>query len=159
MTFGARPRDPEYRFTVFQSLLAGFQDNYGYRGAQEARQRMEKDKPVFLYVKQLSALLGYHRLARRFGEQDEAEAWIAISGNGPGIPQEDQELIFDKFGQASSGRQRGGSGLGLAFCKLAVEAQKGRIGVASSPGMGSTFWFTLPMAESRNGAAAPQGNG
>ena len=72
------------------------------------------------------------------------EVWIAISDNGPGISQEEQELIFDKFGQAMGGRKQGGSGLGLAFCKLAVEAQHGRIGVASAPGKGSTFWFTLP---------------
>ena len=84
-------------------------------------------------------------------EQDEAEAWIAISDNGPGIPAEEHELIFDKFGQAAGGRKRGGSGLGLAFCKLAVEAQNGRIGLASSPGMGSTFWFTLPVAEAAEG--------
>jgi len=79
-------------------------------------------------------------------EQGETETWVAVSDNGPGIPQEDQERIFDKFGQAAGGRKRGGSGLGLAFCKLAVEAQQGRIGVASSPGMGSTFWFVLPRA-------------
>jgi signal transduction histidine kinase len=77
-------------------------------------------------------------------ELEKTEVWIAISDNGPGIPQEEQELIFDKFGQASGGSKRGGSGLGLAFCKLAVEAQHGRIGVASAPGRGSTFWFALP---------------
>jgi hypothetical protein len=64
--------DPEYRFGVYQALLAGCQDNYGYRGARAARQRMEKDKPVFFYVKQLSALLGYHRLALHFAQPDEA---------------------------------------------------------------------------------------
>jgi len=72
-------RDPEYRFTVYQSLLAGFQDNYGYRGAQEARRRMEKDQPVFFYVQHLSALIGYYRLACHFGQQDEADwAWHAF---------------------------------------------------------------------------------
>jgi len=80
-----------------------------------------------------------------------AEAWIAISDDGPGIPLEDQELIFDKFGQNAAGRKRGGSGLGLAFCKLAVEAQHGRIGVASAPGLGSTFWFALPAAKTDPG--------
>jgi hypothetical protein len=70
----ALAQDPEYRFKVYQALLAGFQDNYWYRGAQEARQRVPKDRPVFFYVKQLSALLGYYRLARHFGDQAEA-AW------------------------------------------------------------------------------------
>jgi hypothetical protein len=65
--------DPEYRFAVYQALLAGFQDNYWYRGAQRARQRMEKDKPVFFYGKALASLIGHHRLARHFGRPEEAE--------------------------------------------------------------------------------------
>jgi len=89
-------------------------------------------------------------------EMGEAEVWIAISDNGPGISQEEQELIFDKFSQAAGGRKRGGSGLGLAFCKLAVEAQHGRIGVASAPGRGSTFWFALPATEPTAGAGDSQ---
>ena len=63
--------DPEYRFVVYESMISGFQDNYGYGGAREAQRRMEKDKPVFFYVKNLSALIGYYRLASHFGDQAE----------------------------------------------------------------------------------------
>jgi len=68
----ADAKDPEYRFRVYQSLLAGFQDNYGYRGAREARARMQKDKPVFFHVRLLSALVGHYRLARHFAQAGEA---------------------------------------------------------------------------------------
>ncbi len=74
----------------------------------------------------------------------------SVSDAGPGIAEEFQEKIFDRFAQAlDQTGQRGqlGSGLGLAFCKLAVEAHGGRIWVESEPGEGSTFWFTLPVAD------------
>jgi hypothetical protein len=70
----ADAKNPEYRFRVYQALLAGYQDNYCYHGAAEARARMQKGKPVFFYVRTLSSLLGYYRLARRLGQDDEA-AW------------------------------------------------------------------------------------
>ena len=54
------------------------------------------------------------------------------------------ERIFEKFGQLDAG-SRVGTGLGLAFCKLAVEAHGGRIAVASTPGAGSTFSVTFPL--------------
>ncbi|MGH7538972.1 MAG: ATP-binding protein, partial [Gemmatimonadales bacterium] len=58
------------------------------------------------------------------------------------------EKIFEKFGQVEASRQgaKHSSGLGLTFCKLAVEAHGGRIGVDSQMGQGSTFWFVLPVA-------------
>jgi signal transduction histidine kinase len=71
-------------------------------------------------------------------------AHISVSDTGPGIPPELQQNIFNKFGQADVSHKRMGSGLGLAFCRLAVEAHGGRIGVESQSGQGSTFWFTLP---------------
>ena len=77
----ADTKDPEYRFRVYQSLLSGFQDNYGYQGARAARARMEKDKPVFFYVKTLSALIGYHRLAEHFGDAGEAR-WAQKTFDG-----------------------------------------------------------------------------
>jgi len=70
----------------------------------------------------------------------------AVTDQGGGIPPEYHQRIFDKFGQVES-RKEGrklSTGLGLAFCKLAVEAHGGRIGVDSEVGKGSTFWFTLP---------------
>jgi signal transduction histidine kinase len=69
---------------------------------------------------------------------------IAISDRGVGIAQKDQEKIFAKFGQV--GERRGGTGLGLTFCKLAVETHGGSIWVESKLGQGSTFFFTLPTA-------------
>ena len=67
---------------------------------------------------------------------------IAVVDCGVGIAPEDQEMIFAKFGQV--GERRGGSGLGLTFCKLVVEAHGGQIWVDSKVGQGSTFFFTLP---------------
>jgi two-component system sensor histidine kinase/response regulator len=72
---------------------------------------------------------------------------FTVADNGPGIPQEYHEIIFRKFEQAktpSAPRVRS-SGLGLAFCKLAVEAHGGRIWVQSAEGKGSQFHFTLPV--------------
>jgi signal transduction histidine kinase/transcriptional regulator with GAF, ATPase, and Fis domain len=70
---------------------------------------------------------------------------IAVVDCGVGIAPEDQEMIFAKFGQV--GERRGGSGLGLTFCKLVVEAHGGQIWVDSKVGEGSTFFFTLPVAQ------------
>lgn len=68
---------------------------------------------------------------------------IAVRDYGPGIAPADQEKIFAKFGQAGKWR-RDGTGLGLTFCKLTVEAHGGGIWVESTLGEGSTFAFTLP---------------
>ena len=70
---------------------------------------------------------------------------FAVSDNGPGIAPEFQDKIFDKFGQVEN-RQKGAkfsTGLGLTFCKLAVEAHGGTIGVISEVGVGSEFWFEI----------------
>lgn len=71
---------------------------------------------------------------------------VTVSDTGPGIPPEHHTRIFEKFGQVATGKERDkySSGLGLAFCKLAVEAHGGRIGVESAVGKGSAFWFVLP---------------
>jgi signal transduction histidine kinase len=71
---------------------------------------------------------------------------VTVRDQGPGIPPEYQAKIFEKFGQAGApgGTKRYSTGLGLTFCRLAVEAHGGQIGVESAVGAGSTFWFTLP---------------
>jgi signal transduction histidine kinase len=72
---------------------------------------------------------------------------IAVADRGPGVPAEHHDRIFQKFGQVENGGRprRASTGLGLAFCRLAVEAHSGRIGVQSEDGKGSTFWFELPV--------------
>jgi signal transduction histidine kinase len=77
-----------------------------------------------------------------------ADVTVSVSDNGEGIPPDEQEHVFEKFGQThSGGKHRHSTGLGLAFCRLAVEAHHGKIGVESEPGKGSTFWFTLPTRD------------
>jgi signal transduction histidine kinase len=70
-----------------------------------------------------------------------------VRDNGPGIPPEHQQKVFDKFWQGTA-REHGvkySSGLGLTFCKMVVEAHGGTIGVTSDVGAGSTFRFELPQ--------------
>jgi signal transduction histidine kinase len=71
---------------------------------------------------------------------------VCVRDAGPGIPVEYRHKIFEKFGQVEvhQERKKYSSGLGLTFCKLAIEAQGGTIGVESELGKGSTFWFELP---------------
>jgi signal transduction histidine kinase len=72
---------------------------------------------------------------------------VRVIDDGPGIPPEYRERVFDKFAQVPKTSRRG-SGLGLTFCRLAIEAHGGAIGVvARDDGReGSSFWLTLPLA-------------
>jgi signal transduction histidine kinase/DNA-binding NarL/FixJ family response regulator len=76
--------------------------------------------------------------------QNDSDCCIAISDQGPGIPEADRQHIFDKYWRTQG--ERGGEGLGLAIAKSLIEAHGGRIGVDSNLGGGSRFWFTLPLA-------------
>lgn len=71
---------------------------------------------------------------------------ISVSDTGEGIPENELKSIFDRFTQSShsSGRERGGAGLGLAFCKLAVDSFGGTIWAESTTGEGSEFTILLP---------------
>jgi signal transduction histidine kinase len=79
-------------------------------------------------------------------EPKEDGVLFSIRDNGPGIPVAYQEKIFEKFGQVEirQSARKYSTGLGLAFCKLAVEAHNGRIWVESEDGAGSTFFFEIP---------------
>ena len=83
---------------------------------------------------------------RLTARQSNGTVLFAVEDNGPGIPPEYHEVIFQKFGRVSTAhvpRVRS-SGLGLAFCKLVVDAHGGRIWVRSAPEQGSTFFVQLP---------------
>jgi len=83
---------------------------------------------------------------------------IHVADTGTGVPEQHREAIFDKYQQAMSRRigSRGSAGLGLAFCRMAVEAQGGRIWVDNQPGWGAVFSFTLPLFSGQVAAADGQ---
>jgi len=74
---------------------------------------------------------------------------IYVQDDGPGIPEADRERVFDKFTRLKSKADGGPSGLGvgLAFCKLAVQGHGGKIWVEAAPERGSKFLFTLPITK------------
>ena len=76
---------------------------------------------------------------------------IAVKDSGIGIPKEYQKVIFEKFKQFSydTATKPDGSGLGLSICKKIVKKSGGNIWVESRENQGSTFYFTLPLAESK----------
>ena len=96
-----------------------------------------------------------HLWARPESEDGSDLCVLGVSDEGPGIPQRELDGLFDKFRRVASVKgRRAGTGLGLPFCKLAVEAHGGRIWVESSSstvashGTGSTFLMTLPVKAS-----------
>ncbi len=74
---------------------------------------------------------------------DADEFYFAVEDSGPGIPPEERQHVFEPFVRGDSNNMKG-AGLGLAFCKLAVEAHQGQISLESTVEEGSTFYFTIP---------------
>ncbi|MES2454849.1 MAG: HAMP domain-containing sensor histidine kinase [Bacteroidota bacterium] len=76
----------------------------------------------------------------------ENEVLVSVSDNGRGIPADQQSRIFEQFFRVkSASNQAGGMGLGLFICQEIIKKHEGRIGVNSTEGVGSEFWFSLPV--------------
>lgn len=91
-----------------------------------------------------------HVLLRLAGK----EAYVSVQDEGPGLTVDEQQHIWEKFHrahgievQSSSYGSSSGLGLGLYICKTIVERHQGHVGVESTPNVGSTFWFTLPLLQ------------
>jgi two-component system phosphate regulon sensor histidine kinase PhoR len=71
---------------------------------------------------------------------------VSVRDNGPGIPAADLPHLYERFYRVDKGRSRekGGTGLGLSIVKHIVQLHGGRVWVESTPGQGSTFFFSLP---------------
>ena len=87
----------------------------------------------------------YHKHAREIIQ-------IEVIDEGPGIPDEQLENIFERFKQVdtSDSRKKGGTGLGLAICRKIIEQHEGRIWAENNMNTGSSFYFTLPILSDRN---------
>lgn len=83
-------------------------------------------------------------------QQEEDQLILSVEDNGPGIPPEMRDLIFDKFFQAKNQtlKKPVGTGLGLTICKRIIEMHNGTIWVESEKGKGAKFIFTLPLHRS-----------
>jgi len=92
------------------------------------------------------------RVTARADVSGEPSLLVSVSDTGPGIPPDIRERLFQKF--VTGQQEERGSGLGLTFCKMAIEAHGERIWVESSPGGGATFTFTLPLLR-KQAACAP----
>ena len=128
---------------TFLPAVAVAQTNPAVQAARAWRQQHER-----AIVDEFITLLSIPNIAsdRENIQRNATDVTISVSDDGQGIPADQHKHIFEKFGQTDSGALLAHStGLGLAFCRLAVEAHEGKIGVQSEPGKGSTFSFTLPM--------------
>ncbi len=110
--------------------------------------RADKDKTSWVLVNFLTNAIRYSPENSKIlvsAEATENLLKLSVSDKGQGIDKKYQQRIFDRYFQIP-GKSKSGTGLGLAISREFIEAQGGKIGVESDLGLGSVFWFELPLA-------------
>ncbi len=142
---------------TIEKALEGYQEVIGEEGIkvmkdiqQPLTMAYDEDRMVQVLRNLVKNAIDYteETIWIRGGESEEA-VWVSVEDNGPGIPQEEQEKIFDPFYQIQEGeqdkhRRLGGAGLGLHICKQIIDAHEGEITVDSTLGEGTTFTIRFP---------------
>jgi signal transduction histidine kinase len=157
MKEGHMPYNPEKVYDVTELAKVALQDvsgtprerNFGFLVRPEA-EVLYADPSLLRRI--LANLLGNAIKHTRRGGYIDFRAWrqddvfvLSVRDDGEGIPEQDQKRIFNAFEQSRhTVHDRYDTGMGLTFCKLAVEKHGGKIWVESKVGRGSTFYFTLP---------------
>jgi PAS domain S-box-containing protein len=125
--------------------------------------RLPADQPLFVQVdvdRIRQAIINYLTNALKYSaetapveigvEQEAGWARVWVRDHGQGIPQEEQERVWERFHRVPGNEEQsgaaGGLGLGLYVTRMLIERHQGQVGVSSAPGQGATFWFTLPLA-------------
>jgi len=88
--------------------------------------------------------------------EDERFVTFGVRDQGPGIPKERREEVFERFRRLAEGPDRPGSGLGLYITRCLVEAHGGSVRVEEAAGGGAHFLFTLPKAQTGDAPRAPR---
>ena len=126
----ALPEFPELLVMADADRLRQVVSNY----LSNALKYSDADKPVAIAI-----------------ETSGSRARVTVRDEGPGLSESQQQRVWERFYRAPGIEVRTGSGvglgLGLHISRMIIERQSGRVGLQSAPGKGSTFWFTLPLAE------------
>lgn len=140
----------EHSLDAVEGLAAERQISVACRGEASFEVMVDADRIVQLIINLLSNAIKFSEPGASVyietGIRD-SMALIRVIDTGCGIAPDQLKLVFDRFRQVqSAAKKKSSSGLGLAISKTIVEEHGGEIGVESTPGMGSTFWFTLATA-------------
>ena len=135
---------------LFSELATAKQTNISIEIAPDIDVAVERDYLEQVLVNYLDNAIRYTprgtHITVRADRLDSGFVRIAVSDDGPGIPEADQAKVFQRFFRVEKSRQRegGGTGLGLAIVRHLVEGFGGQVGVVSNPQTGTSFWAILP---------------
>jgi PAS domain S-box-containing protein len=167
MSFELRPMELEPLLEQALAANEGFAEQHGVKlvmGRMESPVQVcvDSDRLIQVVTNLLSNAIKFSmpgsavQVALR---TDAGRARVEITDNGPGIPDEFRQRIFQKFSQADSSdtRKKGGTGLGLSISKAIIERMDGTIGFTTESQVGTTFFFELPEWREAPPVTAPMG--